>query len=369
MPDTLRYAPLIYAESVHCTDMLHLTGFWVHDPFLAFRFGGETYALLSALERARAEKESRIDHILPLEEWTKKASDAIGRRAKLIDVIQCIMESFGIEGFVVPRDFPAWLWVGLQEEGVPLKLGTSPFFPEQNFKSPEALQEIRKANDLVRQCFGAVEKVLIQSAVNEEGYLIHEDQILTSERLRAQIEILCLEHEAIGDCIVAGGDQGCDPHCKGYGPLKANEWIVVDIFPRLKRTGYHGDMTRTFMKGEPNLAQKALYASVEKAQKAALETIRAGASFKTPHEAAVKVFEADGFKTDVSVNPPVGFIHGTGHGVGLGLHEPLSLSPRSEGFMEEGMVVTVEPGLYYPGLGGVRIEDVVVVTKDGYQVL
>lgn len=361
--------PLLFSESFHSADMLYLTGFWVHDPFLAFKIGSQSYGLLSALERSRAQKESHLNHVFSLEEWLIEVSQKIGHRAELADVIAALQEHFKIESFCLPRDFPAWLLLGLQKRKIKFKLAEGTLFPEQNQKQPPSIQELRKANDLVRLCFKHVEAILEESEITHDQTLTYRNEILTSEFVRKEIEALCLKHEALGDCIVAGGDQACDPHCKGSGPLKAQEWIVVDIFPRLKTTGYHGDMTRTFMKGTPTEAQKALYEAVKLAQQEALSTLKAGVPFKAPHEAAQKTFEQLGYQTDIKANPPIGFIHSTGHGLGLALHEPISLSHRSEGLLEMGMVVTVEPGLYYPGLGGVRIEDVALITAKGYEIL
>lgn len=361
--------PLLFSESFHSADMLYLSGFWMHDPFLALKIGSESYGFLNALERSRAEKESHLNHVFSLEEWIAKASEALGHRANLGDLILYIKQEFKIENFLLPRDFPAWLLLELQKREMPFQLAKDTLFPEQNQKLPPALQEIRRANDIVRLCFESVDAILKESDVNPDGTLSYKNEILTSEAIRFEIDIICLKNGAIGDAIVAGGDQACDPHCKGYGPLKAQEWIVVDIFPRLKKSGYHGDMTRTFMKGHPSKAQKDLFEAVQIAQKEALSTLKAGVSLKTPHEAAQKVFERLGYKTDIKANPPTGFIHSTGHGLGIALHESLSLGPRGEGVLESGMVVTVEPGLYYPGLGGVRIEDVALITATGYEIL
>jgi len=361
--------PLLFSESFHSADMLYLSGFWIHDPFLALKIGNESYGFLNALEGSRGEKESHLNHVLSLEEWIAKASEKIGHRANLGDLIFYIKEEFKIESFLLPRDFPAWLLLELQKHQVPFTLAKETLFPEQKQKLPLALTEIRKANDLVRLCFEHVDAMLQASEINPDGTLQYDGKILTSEAIRFEIDLLSSKHEAIGDAIVAGGDQACDPHCKGYGPLKAQEWIVVDIFPRLKKSGYHGDMTRTFMKGAPTKAQHDLFEAVKLAQKEALSTLKAGVPFKAPHEAAQKVFERLGYKTDLKANPPTGFIHSTGHGLGLALHEPISLSPRGEGVLESGMVVTVEPGLYYPGLGGVRIEDVALITAKGYEIL
>jgi len=163
--------------------------------------------------------------------------------------------------------------------------------------------------------------------------------------------------------IAAGGDQACDPHNRGSGPLRANELIVVDVFPRVAATGYYGDMTRTFLRGRASDAQRALVAAVRAAQLVARRAIRAGVIGRTIHQKVVDVFHQRGFETKHGKNGSVGFFHGTGHGLGLAVHELPRISGNVNTTLRHRSVVTVEPGLYYPGIGGCRIEDVVQVTS------
>jgi Xaa-Pro aminopeptidase len=172
-----------------------------------------------------------------------------------------------------------------------------------------------------------------------------------------------LEAGAISlNTIAAGGDQACDPHERGTGPLRPHELIIVDIFPRVTATGYHGDMTRTFLRGHASEAQRALVAAVRDAQLAALGKVRTGANGRDVHQACVDIFTSRGYRTKRTPRGSVGFFHGTGHGLGLDIHEPPRMSGAVDYALKKGSVVTVEPGLYYPGLGGCRIEDVVQVT-------
>ena len=167
------------------------------------------------------------------------------------------------------------------------------------------------------------------------------------------------------DTIVAGGNQACDPHDRGSGPLRPHELIIIDIFPRVVKTGYFGDMTRTYLKGRPSEEQRKLVATVRKAQLAATKTIRAGVDGRAVHKACTDCFAAAGYITKQTKDGAVGFIHGTGHGLGLAVHDPGRMSPAVSYPLKKGSVMTVEPGLYYPGLGGCRWEDVVQVTATG----
>jgi len=211
---------------------------------------------------------------------------------------------------------------------------------------------------------------LLRKTTIKGDKLIYEGSVLTSERLKLAIETACLEAGSISfNTIAAGGDQGCDPHHRGSGPLRANELIVVDVFPRVNATGFHGDMTRTFLRGEASDAQRRLVEAVRDAQKAALKAIKAGVTGQTVHLAAAQLFVDRGFETKHTAQGSVGFFHGTGHGLGLAVHEPPRMNASAATPLKEGTVVTVEPGLYYPGVGGCRIEDVVQVTATGHKLL
>jgi Xaa-Pro aminopeptidase len=168
--------------------------------------------------------------------------------------------------------------------------------------------------------------------------------------------------------IVAGGPQSADPHERGHGPLRAGQPIVIDIFPQHMETGYWGDITRTVVRGRAPAALRAMYRAVREAQEDALRAVRPGVSGATVHRGVVATFARRGFATGVVDGKQVGFFHGTGHGVGLQVHEAPSLA-LAHRRLPRGAVVTVEPGLYYPEIGGVRIEDTVVVTADGCEVL
>ncbi len=242
-------------------------------------------------------------------------------------------------------------------------MAEGPLFPQRTIKTPAEAAAIREGNRCSACGIAAAERVLRASRIQGRR-LIYRGAALTSERLKFAIEVACLEAGATSvNTIAAGGDQACDPHDRGSGPLRAHELIVVDVFPRVQATGYHGDMTRTFLRGRASEAQRALVAAVRAAQQAALRLIRAGVEGSAVHAAATEVFDRRGYRTTRSATRSVGFFHGTGHGLGLEVHEPPRLGATARGALPRGAVVTVEPGLYYPGLGGCRIEDVVQVTS------
>ncbi len=158
------------------------------------------------------------------------------------------------------------------------------------------------------------------------------------------------------------------PHHSGSGPIVPDTPIVIDIFPRSQQTGYFGDMTRTVVKGTPSKEVKRMYKAVLEGQKIGISMIKHGVKSADVHNAVVDYFSKSGFKTGQIDGKQQGFIHSTGHGLGLEIHEPPRVSVGND-ILQAGNVVTVEPGLYYEKLGGVRIEDVVLVTKKGCEVL
>lgn len=359
---------LLYASTERSADALYFGGVEVPDAFIAFGYGSERVAVLSRLEIARVRKAGCFDHCLSLEDWQATVRKE-GGEGKPAEVIAAIAKDWGITGFEIGFDFPAGLANQLVAAGLVLEVVEGPLFPEREIKADLEAAAIREGNAASAAGFKVVEKALRQADIGRGRKLFLDGKLLTSERLRQMIDIACLEKGAVANgTIVAGGNQACDPHCRGSGPLRADELIIVDIFPRVSKTGYHGDMTRTYLKGRASEAQAALYETVFEAQQAAIKAFKAGKSGLKIYRSVCAAFETKGYKTEVIDGTPVGFFHGLGHGLGLEVHEgPRVSAVKSR--LKKGQVITVEPGLYYPGLGGVRIEDVVRVTAGAPEML
>ncbi|HVS51113.1 MAG TPA: M24 family metallopeptidase [Opitutaceae bacterium] len=362
--------PLLYADSERSADALYFGRVGIPDPFVAFGARGKKYAVVSALEFSRVRKTSDFDVVLPLERYLQRAREIWPQRKPGgAEVIYLAAKELGQTRFTVPVDFPAGVYEKLMALGLDLEVAEGPLFPQREIKTPADAAALREGNRASAAGLAAAERVLRASKVKGRK-LVYQGRELTSERLKVAIEIACLEVGAVSsNTIAAGGDQGCDPHERGSGPLRAHELIVVDIFPRVTKTGFYGDMTRTFLRGRASDAQRALVAAVRAAQLAALKTIRAGVNGRAVHGKVVEVFTARGYETKHTPKGSVGFFHGTGHGVGLDIHEPPRMSGSVDHTLKKNSVVTVEPGLYYPGLGGCRIEDVVQVTATGVALL
>ena len=362
-------AVLLYADTERNADQLYFSGFHVPDAFISMRVGRRKVGVLSTLEFGRALKESAFDEVLSLEDWQEATRAKLGcERPRAAEVIAMLARKFGVKRFEVPQDFPHALALRLAGLGVAVKPVEGAIFPER-----EAKTEVEtKAIICGSRCSAvgiAVAEDALRRAVVQKGKLHLDGRPLTSERVREAVEIACLRAGGMSPhTIVAGGDQACDPHCRGTGVLRAGELIIVDVFPRISATGYHGDMTRTFLKGPPSEAQVRLVGTVRAAQKVAIGAIRAGAHGLRVHRRVVRFVEEAGYVTTRGAGAPTGFFHGTGHGLGLEVHEAPGIGKMGTP-LRNGAVVTVEPGLYYPGLGGCRIEDVVQVTRDGARML
>lgn len=364
-------AKLLYFASEQNADMLYFARFFAPDPFIAMEIHGRKIGVFNMLEYSRALKEAALDEVLSYEETRTAAAKLLRLESpSTADIILFIARKNRVKHFLVPDTFPVGLAFELQRRGLKLSTppSTEPFFPERILKTREEADAIRVGNRASAAGIKAAEQALRKSTIRN-GYLYLNGKRLTSERLRTLIDQACLGQGATASrTICAGGDQACDPHCHGTGPLRANELIIVDVFPRVAATGYHGDMTRTFLRGKASPAQKHLVQTVLEAQKLACAKVKAGVALRSVHEVVHAHFKQQGYETSRDGGTWKGFFHSTGHGLGLDIHEAPRLS-YVPGRLQSGMVVTVEPGLYYPGLGGCRIEDVLWVTKSGSEKL
>ncbi len=363
---------LLFASPNNSADMRWFAHFACGDPFLAFTAHGKRIAAITVLELVRCRKESNFDIVLDMGEEMAKLRKK-NSSAGVADLIVELAKRYKVDSFLVPANFPTGLFILLVKRGLKLSVGGTPFFPQRVIKTEEELDFIRQGNRASCAGFKAVEKILTESSIDKKGFVNWRGKTLTSELLRAAIEHACLDEGGINveGLIAAAGDQGADCHCSGFGPIRANSLIVCDIFPRIPATGYFGDMTRTYLKGKASPEQRKLVATVKKAHSLAIEKIKAGERGVEIYRAVVNFFKGLGYETGFKNGEPIGFFHGLGHGVGLDIHEAPNLGGRSlvAEELQENMVVTVEPGLYYPGIGGCRIEDVVVVKSKGCELL
>jgi Xaa-Pro aminopeptidase len=354
---------MIVADSDHDANMLYATGMFVPDPFIYLRLRGRSYVVMSDLEIDRARKQAPHCHVLPLSRFQKNLRRNGVKNPGLADVIPMVLHPRGIRRLTVPQNFPCGLAVELKRRHVRVKPSRGNIFPDREFKTAVEVKKISAALMMAEVGMAEAIQVLRAAKIGKGRRLMYHNLPLTSEKLRAVIETAIIRANGVANhTIVAGGKQACDPHEGGHGPLRAHEPIILDIFPRSQKTGYFGDITRTVVRGRASEAVRKLYDTVFRAQQAAFDRMRAGIRTNDVHKAVEEVFKSEGYKTGKVNGRMQGFFHGTGHGLGLEIHEPPRTGQHSLGVLKVGQVVTVEPGLYYPAIGGVRLEDVALVT-------
>jgi len=356
---------LMVADSDHDANMLYATGMFVPDPFIYLRLRGRATIVMSDLEIDRARKQAPHCRVVSLSAYQKKLRAEGVKSPKLAHVIHTFMRERGVRRVTAPHNFPLGLADELRRFGVSVKANPGGFFPEREQKSSAEVKKISAALVMAEVGMAEAMQALRASKIGRDGRLIHHNVPLTSEKLRSVIDTAILQANGLAaHTIVAGGKQGCDPHECGYGPLRANEPIIIDIFPRSQKTGYFGDITRTVVRGRASEGIRRLYDTVLRGQKLAFRKVRAGVPTTDVHQAVQEFFVQQGYKTGRRNGRMEGFFHGTGHGLGLDIHESPRMGATSTGKLKPGHVVTVEPGLYYPELGGVRLEDVALVTTN-----
>jgi Xaa-Pro aminopeptidase len=355
---------LLFAASETDADILYPTGFFAPDPFLFLQVGRRRLMVMSDLELGRARAGARADRVLPWMRYQKRV-EARGAKAAPAAVIAEVLRDLGLRRVEVPQSFPLGLAMELDALGVRLDAGPEPFWPERERKTRGEVRAIEASLRAAEAGLAAGIEALRSCRIGRDGYLRRDGRRFTAEDLRAAVNTRIMALGCVpAHTICAPGDQAVDPHEEGHGPIRAHQPVVMDIFPRSERSGYFGDLTRTVVRGRASYRLHEVYALVHEGVRLGHSLVKPGAEGMAIHKAIQELFVRQGYKTGVKDGRMQGFFHGTGHGVGLQIHEAPSIGKRPS-TLRAGHVVTVEPGLYYMGLGGVRIEDVALVTATG----
>ncbi len=354
-------AYLMHTNSTYSSDMYYATRFLAGDAFTYLNSGNEVL-MVSSMEKGRAEKESRIADVrsssdYSLKEEAKTHKDSGEAYCK---VIARLLKGEGLHKVAVPRDFPVFYADCLERAGFQITCVKSPIMIQREKKTNSEIQAITTTQHACEQAVARAIGVISKADI-VNGELMTNGKTLTSEDVRAIIHHSLLDNACEADStIVACGPRSADPHWQGQGALMADQPIVLDVFPRHMVHRYYSDMSRTVVRGEPDPKIVEMHQVVLAAQEAAFDLIGPGVNGNEVHQAVCDTITDAGFH----VGDDEGFIHSTGHGVGLDVHERPGLGMQDV-VLEKGNVVTVEPGLYYRDVGGVRVEDMVVVTASG----
>lgn len=372
MQDPASHNLLIIGTPQHDAAAYHLSGFLAPDPVICAQVNGRKYLAVSSLEYGRATKQAPVDELLSFDELgiTHLARELKSGAKALAAAAAELLTKLGANTVSVPPNLGVIYADELRARGLTVIPDGKLFADLRRAKTEAEISHIAKTQSAVESACARAADVLREAEIGSDGTLNWSGEVLTSEILRSEVDMELLRRNCAADgTITAGGPQAADPHERGHGPLKAGESIIVDIFPVDLSTRYYSDMTRTFVKGEPNDGLQQMYDAVLESQEAALSMIRAGVNGRDVHRKVAEILHGAGYKTNVHDQKPgepltEGFFHGTGHGVGLEVHEAPRVSLADEELIP-GDVISVEPGVYDPRVGGVRIEDLVVVTEDG----
>ncbi len=355
------------AASESDADMLYATKFFAPDPFIFLERNGKRTLVLSDLEIDRGRKQAEADEILPYSKFEKQVQGKKAKAPPYEKVLAHFLKKQKVKSAYVPARFPLGFARELEANKIRVEPAGELYWPARETKTEAELRLLRKALEITEAGMARGIEVLKKSKPGKGQKLEWSGKVLTSEILRSEIDAAILRAGGLpANTIVAGGEQACDPHERGHGPLKANSLIILDIFPRASASGYYGDLTRTVVRGRASDAQRKLWETVNAGQALALKKMKPGVDGLKLHQEVKQFFADQGYPTEVRDGQQTGFFHGTGHGLGLEIHE----FPRfQKTVFKAGQVLTVEPGLYYPGLGGVRTEDVIALTKSGIRML
>ncbi|MBI1884272.1 MAG: aminopeptidase P family protein [Chlamydiae bacterium] len=357
-------ASLIIADSEKDSNMYYATHFLAPDAFVYVGLSGKSVMIMSDLEVDRARAQGKVDEVLSS---TRLSNDLRSKgilHPSLTDILEAYLKNQDVKKIEVPGNFPLEYADSLRSRGFVLSCRKDPFFEARLVKRSEEVKAICETQQATEDAVGEAIDVIKKSGIRGE-LLYFKNEILTSEKIKEILHLSMMKKNCIGEhTIVACGVDGVDPHNEGSGPLKAHQSIILDVFPRSSKTRYFADMTRTVVRGRASEKLKKMYAAVLEGQNIGLRRVRSGVDGKMIHQAILDYFHSLGFESGERAGRLQGFFHGTGHGVGLDIHEPPRISQGSN-ILKTGEVVTVEPGLYYLDAGGIRLEDMVLVQPNG----
>jgi Xaa-Pro aminopeptidase len=370
MPDLL-----IYADTARSPELRHAIPATIPDPFLYAERDGRRYAVISQLDADSARAATPGLEVVSPEELgnDELLSSGMSRDNVQLELVQRACSRLGIERATVPPGFPIAVADHLRGAGVELTVDRDLFVQRRLVKRDSEVEAIRRAQRAAEAGMRAAAEML-RAAEPRNGTVVLDGEPLTSERIKVEVEAAFTRHgAAIDEFIVSHGPQTAVGHNMGSGPIAPGEPIVIDLWPWDKRTGYFSDMTRSFVVGEVPTELREWHALCREALDRAVAATKPGVTGFELHKLVSDFFAEHGHPTQLTKEPGEvlrdGFFHGLGHGVGLEVHEEPSLGRTGHEPLRGGEVVAMEPGLYRHGYGGCRVEDLVLVTKDGAEVL
>jgi Xaa-Pro aminopeptidase len=365
---------LIRGDTVRSPELRHEVPLVIADAFLYAEKDGRRAVIIHSLEIPRVRESAPELEIVPIEQLGSDELYAAGKQGWEIELELALRacRELGIGAATVPATFPVAHADHLRANGIEIVIDRDLFENRRRSKNATELRGIRKAQKACEAALDVARDLLRRAEANGAGLEV-DGEPLTSERIKRSIEDVFADHDVEGgEMIVSHGPQSAVGHDMGSGQIKPNEPVVFDLFPKDKETGCYADMTRTYVVGEPSSELEEWYGLVKQALDESTAGVKPGVNGRALYELVCDIFHDAGYKTQLNKEPGEvledGFFHGLGHGVGLEVHELPSLG-RIGHDLVPGDVVTIEPGLYRSGYGGLRLEDLVLVTEDGYEVI
>jgi len=367
---------VLIGGSMECTDLYYASRFLKYDPFVYLEVGGRRIIATDPSDVARAHSLSGADEVWDQDEFfSLQDASRAGVEELLPQVLLGAVRRAGVTTAVVPDWFPALYADLLRANGIEVEVDSLVIRRRRRRKSPDEVVAIEQALRVAEQSMELVRRTLRDATAGDDGVLHFGGRPLTSEKLQDDVRAFWAAHRCEGQVpIIAGGGQAADGFETGHGPLHARTPITCDLFPRHTGSRYHADITRVFCVGEPPRELVEVHACVRRALELARSLVRPGVRGSAVYEAVCELYHAKGYTTPLhdaagaderAIGAPY-----LGHGLGLDIHElETGVEPYNIGELREGDVITLEPELYRPGWGAVRLEDVVLVTADGSRTL
>jgi Xaa-Pro aminopeptidase len=368
---------LIFGDTLRSPELRHEVAAPIADPFLYGEHHGQAFVVATQLEETDVRRVRPDAEFVDVEELGFDELIASGMHGDdaLTEVALRACARFGIEHAAVPRTFPVAVADRLREGGVRLEVDAPRFNARRRVKTPAELEGIRRAARAAEAGATAIAALLAAAEPDGAGLLQLDDGVLTSERLQAAARDAAQANGAtLDELVAAAGPQGADAHAAGTGPIPAGAPVVCDLWPRDRASGCYADFTRTFVAGaDPSDDVIAWHGLCRDALARVLDAVAPGITGRELWEIACDVMEAAGHPTQRTKRPGEPLDRGApfalGHGVGLDVHEEPAVGRSGGDALVAGDVVAIEPCLVYPGVGGVRIEETVLVTEDGCEVI
>ena len=349
--------------------LYHAIRFRVGDPVAFICVNGDSTLILRDIEMHRAKLHARADHIACPADFEPDSGLSGDRETATAQAAAEFLRQRSVTSVIADRSLPLIFADVIKGQGIDVQCDLDKGVRERRAKDEQEIEWLRQAQNVTEGAIQLACERIANADARSDGILMFDGAELTSERIRSEIDIYLMKQGyATVPSIVACGPDGADCHNLGTGPIRTGSPVIIDIFPENRETGYNGDCTRTIVHGEISDQLNRMHTAVVEAKKAGQQSTRAGVTGEAVHKAVIAKIQEHGFKIGIpDESMPAdycGMVHGTGHGIGLDVHEPPLLDFKGPELIC-GDALTIEPGLYSKAIGGIRVEDMVIVTEDG----